>query len=411
MTHAVTNLVQDHFRGRTDAGAANDVPTWAATEDTNWTQAADTNFRVRFVVQENGGADGSSTTFKIQYNKNAAGWNDVTGASSIVRAADAGSSADEASITTSRLTGSGSFVNGVYDESGATSTSVTVTANNWTELEFGVVIVSSDVIDGDTIQLRVASVSGDSIAAYNQTPSITASVPATLAANAGSFAISGQAAALEVGYSLVSSAGSLSLSGQDATLSYTIPLPADAGAFALSGQASLTSDRRLPPEVAAFSLSGQAATMSVGFVGVSDAGSFSFSGQDSSVVKGSALSPLAGSFAIAGQPATLATDVVSDPEQPPQDVVGSKGSSNYIYLPPEPISRKSERTVTVHEEEQEPDLVSDEFSIDERVEQILSDISSLSRIDAEIKARIEFDLALEREFFEEEALLLLMAVS
>ena len=76
---------QDTFRARNDNGNET-AATWKAAADANWTQKVDENFRVRFVVQETAGVSDNDKTFQLEYNLNGGGWNDVTGASSVVRA-------------------------------------------------------------------------------------------------------------------------------------------------------------------------------------------------------------------------------------------------------------------------------------------------------------------------------------
>ena len=40
------------------------------------------------MVHENGGASAADKTFQLEYNLNSGGWNDVTGASSVIKAVD-----------------------------------------------------------------------------------------------------------------------------------------------------------------------------------------------------------------------------------------------------------------------------------------------------------------------------------
>src|SRR4051794_9278469 len=133
MTTAV--LSQSHFRNRSDTAAVNTAATFIAAVDTNHTWTAGQNFRARFTVQETAGGNPVAATVKLQANRNGGAFFDVTTSSTIVKAVDAGSSADEAAISSAQLTGTGTFVNGVYSEDGSTSTSVDLGANNNTEYE------------------------------------------------------------------------------------------------------------------------------------------------------------------------------------------------------------------------------------------------------------------------------------
>lgn len=166
-------LSQAHFRGRSDTDVVNNTATWIANQDTGWAQYPDTPFRVRFAIQETAGGNPSSHTVKLQYQRNGGSFNDVTTSSfNVLAVSSASASADEAAITVSRLTGTGTFANGVYDETGATSTSVDMAANGRTEYEFGVFIDSSGVSPGDTIVLKVVALSGTAIT-ISQQPTIT----------------------------------------------------------------------------------------------------------------------------------------------------------------------------------------------------------------------------------------------
>lgn len=167
-------LSQARYRGRSDADVVDAAsPTWIANENTNWTQSTNTPFRVRFLIQETAGGNPASHTVKLQYQRNALGFNDVTASSSVVKAsASASSSADETSIATSRLTGTGTYVAGRYDSSGAVSTSVDIGSSGRTEYEFGVQLDGATVNPGDTVNLKVVALSGTAIT-ITQQPTIT----------------------------------------------------------------------------------------------------------------------------------------------------------------------------------------------------------------------------------------------
>jgi hypothetical protein len=170
------DLEQLTFRGRNDDGSET-TATWIAAANTNWSQLVDANFRVRFEVQEIGGTSGSSTA-QLQYNKNGAGWNSVTGASSVVRSS-ASSNFSDGAATTNQLTGAtGTFAAGTLDEGDGAVGSVSLAANGHTEWEFSVQIRSVDVVNGDTVQLRL-TFGGDASPLYTQTPNVTVNEPGT----------------------------------------------------------------------------------------------------------------------------------------------------------------------------------------------------------------------------------------
>ena len=168
--NGIPEFDQASFRGRNDDGNET-TATWIASTNLNWSQVMDTNFRVRFVVQETGDGAQADKTFQLEYNLNGGGWNDVTGASSVVRATASPNVADAADTT--QQVGSGTFVtpNAGFDEVNglAGGTSLDFSGSDEVEVEYSVQIRSADVSDSDTIQLRVKGLDS-----YTNTPSITA---------------------------------------------------------------------------------------------------------------------------------------------------------------------------------------------------------------------------------------------
>ncbi len=165
----VPTFDQDSFRARNDDGSES-AATWQAPANTNWTQAVDHNFRVRFVVQETSGFSAADKTFQLEYNHNGSGWNDATGASSVVRSWISPSVADGADTT--QQVGSGTFVtpNGGFDEVNglAGGASLDFSGSDETEVEYCIQIRSADVSNNDTVQLRVKGLD-----TYTSTPTIT----------------------------------------------------------------------------------------------------------------------------------------------------------------------------------------------------------------------------------------------
>jgi len=206
-------LSQSHFRGRSDSSSVETAPTWIAAVDTNFSVNVDTTFRIRFCIQETAGGNPAAHTVKLQANKNGGAFQDVTTGSTIVKAVDASSDADEAAVTTARLGGTGTYVTGRYSEDGSTSTSVDLAANNNTEYEFGVQIVGSSVAFGDKIQLKVVALSGTSITATT-TPTITASCLLVR----GDLTLTGRAAKLTDSFAGVK--GDLTLSGNTSSVDF-----------------------------------------------------------------------------------------------------------------------------------------------------------------------------------------------
>jgi hypothetical protein len=164
--------VQLHFRGRGDTVALN-TDTWDHLLDTDWTQDVDTTFRVRFEVEETAGAISDNTLApQLEYNLAGAGWNAVTTTSSVVKAVVSGQF-NEGDATTNVLAGSArTFVAGSGSEDGLATTTAAM-SNAHTEVEYSVQIVSGDVTDAQTLQLRVSN-AGVALNTYTQTPTITA---------------------------------------------------------------------------------------------------------------------------------------------------------------------------------------------------------------------------------------------
>jgi hypothetical protein len=141
-----------------------------AAANTNWTQMVDKNFRLRFLVQETSGISEWDKSFQLEYNLNGGGWNDVTGASSVVKAGATANVTDGAD-TTQQL-GSGTYppTNDGFDEADGLvgGTSLDFSGNDEVEVEFSLQIVGTDVSNGDTIQLRVKGLD-----TYTTTPTMT----------------------------------------------------------------------------------------------------------------------------------------------------------------------------------------------------------------------------------------------
>jgi len=180
------NYNQNGFRFRDDSTAAQGgTPAWLAAENTNVsivsTTAQSKLIRLRVRVQNTTATAGTSDVWRIFASKNGGTYTQVTtstGATLGIQSADASSSADELSLTSALLTGgTGTFVSGRYDETGAT-TATLVGASSHVEHEFGLQIHSS-VTGGDTIDLRVYRVTNTALNTYGVTPRITITTPRT----------------------------------------------------------------------------------------------------------------------------------------------------------------------------------------------------------------------------------------
>jgi hypothetical protein len=146
------------------------------------TITADSQVQLRVMIEEtgSGSVDGATTDdWTIEYRKNGGGsWVPVTTATSNVKI-DTGASLTDAAATTNRASngvsdGSGSFVAGEQVGGSGADGEVTdfqLTANNFTEFVFGLVLVNADLADSDSLTFRIA-LNGSNITSTN-TPTIT----------------------------------------------------------------------------------------------------------------------------------------------------------------------------------------------------------------------------------------------
>lgn len=167
------NLDQDTFRGYADDGNEG-AGTPKADANLDWTQDVDENFRVRYLVEETNGGEVLALAIKLQYNLASGGWNDVTGSSSIVKCSASGY-LTEGGDCTQVLGGGTHFLdnNGQEDNDGTFTTGALWDANEDIECEFCLQIVSGDVADEQTLQLRLVEGTGTVFTAYTNTPTIT----------------------------------------------------------------------------------------------------------------------------------------------------------------------------------------------------------------------------------------------
>ncbi len=150
--------------------------TWIAAKNVDWSEDVDVNFRVRMEIKNTGGT-AVTPAFKWQYNKNSAGWNDITASSSVVKTAASTFFADGDDLL-EQLLGTDTFItdNNAAEESTGTFTMGTnLTTDEVIEAEINLTIVSGDVVDTDTIDLRVVESDATPFGTYTQTPTVTVS--------------------------------------------------------------------------------------------------------------------------------------------------------------------------------------------------------------------------------------------
>lgn len=176
----VGTLEQNSYRARYDNGTES-TATWQAAVNTPWTQDTGVIFRVRFLVKETTAGHVDNVTLKLQYNLEGAGWNDVTGASSVVRAVDSLWFPPFATDTTQQL-GVGTFLSDNdgcdHDYDGIVGgTVLDFVGSEETELEFAIKVIKADVSDGDEIQLRLVNSDDSLLTTYTETPTLTVDYP------------------------------------------------------------------------------------------------------------------------------------------------------------------------------------------------------------------------------------------
>ena len=137
-------------------------------------------------------------------------------------------------------------------------------------------------------------------------------VSRTLSLDVGSFTFTGRDAALIVSRALSLDVGSYTFTGRDATLDYIEsgehpPINADAGAYTLTGHdAALSVQRALTADAGAYSVTGRDATLNVKRPPLTaDAGAYSVIGRDATLTVARVLSLDAGAYTFTGRDAAL----------------------------------------------------------------------------------------------------------
>lgn len=168
----MATLTQSHFRFGKDDGTESTHTFWQL-EDINHSQEITANwtFLLRFCEQVTTAI--SNVDAQFQYNKNAAGWVNITTTSSVVKAVAVNAFTDGQACT-KRLSGTGTFETsgaGCTEDglSGGSANDIVLNGNS--ETEAGLQVVFADVVNGDTIQFRLTS--PDATMSYAVTPTLT----------------------------------------------------------------------------------------------------------------------------------------------------------------------------------------------------------------------------------------------
>lgn len=128
----------------------------------------------------------------------------------------------------------------------------------------------------------------------------------TITADAGSYALTGQAATLLRSYAVAGGFGSYALTGQAATLLRSYAVAGDFGSYALAGQdASLLRSFSLDGAYGTYTVAGQQATLSRSYAVEAAAGSYATDGQAATILFSRLLDAASGSYSVTGQGATV----------------------------------------------------------------------------------------------------------
>lgn len=131
-------------------------------------------FRVRLCIQETNGGAENNVGFQWQYSLNGGTWTNVSTTSSVIRTVNSTWITDAADITTSQLSGSGTFItdNDGYTETGTITGVADFAGNDYTETEAALQLQLGDISVTDDIQLRV-TIGGNAPAGTPVLPTIT----------------------------------------------------------------------------------------------------------------------------------------------------------------------------------------------------------------------------------------------
>lgn len=315
---------QDSFRGRDDDVAINSTTfNGGGGLNTNWSQDAGVNFRVRFLIQETAGNMAPNKNFDLYFDVDGGGYN-VISATSLLQYADTTQYTNGA--TTSQVIGAGTYVSGESlggVDNAAITGNVDFGGSDEAEVEFALQIDTAQVSGSEVITLEVRD-SGSSLGAYTRRPAITVVAPqeesvVTLGSytftgrdptstvqhktvvTAGSYTFSGKDPSSAKGFSDTVDAGSYTFSGQDVSETITYADAVDAGSYTFSGQ-DVGSAKGVADTVDAgsYTFTGFDPTSTVQHVTAVDAGSYTQTGQDPTSTVGRATIVTAGSYTFTG---------------------------------------------------------------------------------------------------------------
>lgn len=177
MTQQAYQFYAEGTESAATALAAQDTPTIGP-------MAGDLPLQLRTMFQNSSGQSQTSSTWKLQYEKNSSGtWVDVTTSSVGVRAYDSPNLTDGAGAPTNRLTGGvGTFWTGPVSETGSYANYTMSSTTTFTEFLWSIVLRSADLANNDVLKFRVLRNDSTIALTYGITPQITAKIVANITA-------------------------------------------------------------------------------------------------------------------------------------------------------------------------------------------------------------------------------------
>jgi hypothetical protein len=182
-----TDYTQIHYRWRNDDGSESSA-TWAAGEDTAISNLAkNTIRRLRFEISNEGWTRGGGIQFKIQYAQAVscagASYSDVPTDTSLAwQIADSTNLTDGAATTnvSPGLTDeNASFVAGQVKDTSNLTSAITITSENFTEIEYSLK-ATNNAVDGGSYCFRLVKGDGSPLDSYSVFPQATIAPAATV---------------------------------------------------------------------------------------------------------------------------------------------------------------------------------------------------------------------------------------
>ena len=227
-------------------------------------------------------------------------------------------------------------------------TDSTISAAGWNGLSDYSTTVNGGTVDqigfgtnGDTAPSSASS--GYTLAADSGSYTLTGTaasliVGRKLAADSGSYSLSGTAAAFKRGYALTADSGSYTLSGTTVSLTAGRKLAADSGSYTLTGtdvtlNYSPAGSYNLTAESGTYTLTGTAATLKVSRKLTADSGAYPLTGTDVTLSKGVKLTADSGSYTLTGSNVSLARTYVLTAESGSYALTGTSAGLTWSGAP------------------------------------------------------------------------------